>query len=164
MRAVIGVLAIATTPLLAGVASLPESHADTPKFPDMSKYTAVNVADYEVDASTPGIQATMVMFLTPDNITCNFMNPPSAGCTGNNFPSVPPVVNGVSAIATDAPLSAGDSGLPHSPNLKTLPPFHTITVNGVTCGVDNARTTACKDTQGRGFVLSPNGSGWLPHI
>ncbi|QCR71458.1 hypothetical protein FCV17_06315 [Mycobacterium avium subsp. hominissuis] len=32
------------------------------------------------------------------------------------------------------------------------------------CGVDNSGTTACKDPQGRGFVLSPHGSGWLPHV
>ncbi|SPM39834.1 hypothetical protein MNAB215_2027, partial [Mycobacterium numidiamassiliense] len=25
-------------------------------------------------------------------------------------------------------------------------------------------TTACKDPQGHGFVLSPRGSGWLPHV
>jgi hypothetical protein len=30
--------------------------------------------------------------------------------------------------------------------------------------VDNAGTTACKDPQGRGFVLSPRGSAWLPHV
>jgi hypothetical protein len=41
---------------------------------------------------------------------------------------------------------------------------HSITVNGIICGADNAGTTACKDPQGRGFVLSPHGSGWLPHV
>ncbi|MBZ4620668.1 hypothetical protein GBO18_12020, partial [Mycobacterium avium subsp. hominissuis] len=36
--------------------------------------------------------------------------------------------------------------------------------DGVVCGVDDSGTTACKDPQGRGFVLSPHGSGWLPHV
>ncbi|MDR3663178.1 MAG: hypothetical protein P4L86_22810 [Mycobacterium sp.] len=49
-------------------------------------------------------------------------------------------------------------------NLKTLPPFHALTVNGVICGVEDARTTACKDAQCRGFVLSPKGAIWLPHV
>ena len=48
--------------------------------------------------------------------------------------------------------------------IKTLPPLHSITVDGVICGVDDAGTTACKDPQGRAFVLSPHGSGWLAHV
>jgi len=43
-----------------------------------------------------------------------------------------------------------------------LSPFHTLTVFGVTCGVDDKKMTACKDPQGRGFVLSPSWSGWIP--
>lgn len=142
----------------------PQSWADAPKFPDMSHYTPANVADYEIDASTPGIHATQVVFLTPDGITCNFMTPPSAGCTGNNFPAVTPASIGVNSIGTDYELDQIGSGIPHASNLKTLPPFHTLTVDGITCGVDDARTTACKDSQGHGFVLSPKGSGWLPQV
>ncbi|RAV09475.1 hypothetical protein DQP57_15185 [Mycobacterium colombiense] len=48
--------------------------------------------------------------------------------------------------------------------VKTLPPSHSITVDGVICGVDNSGMTACKDPQGHGFVLSPHGSSWLPHV
>lgn len=51
-----------------------------------------------------------------------------------------------------------------SPTNKVLQPFHTLTVYGVTCGVDDKGTTASKDPQGRGFVLSPSWSGWLPKI
>jgi hypothetical protein len=148
---------------LFSVVTPPQSWADAPKYPDMSRYTPANVADYEIDASTPGIQATQVAFLTPDDIVCSFSNPAGAGCSGNNFPGVPPASPPggalVNAIGTGWPLQPTNSPLPHASNLKTLPPFHTLTVNGVTCGVDDARTTACKDSQGRGFVLSPKGSG-----
>ena len=148
---------------LLSVAVQPSASADTPQFPDLSHYTPANVADYEIDASTPGIHATQVVFLTPDGIRCSF-SPPVAGCTGNNFPAVPPAVNGVNNIGTDQGVYSAFDGIPHSSNIKTLPPFHTLTVNGVTCGVDDKRTTACKDSQGHGFVLSPNGSGWLPQV
>jgi hypothetical protein len=149
-----------------GVSS--QSWADTPKFPDMSHYTPVNLADYEMDASSPGIQATQIAFLTPDGIVCVFSNPPGVGCSGNNFPGVPPASPPggalVNSIGTETPLRPTNSPLPHVPNLRTLPPFHTITVNGVTCGADDAGTTACKGVQGHGFVLSPKGSGWLPQV
>lgn len=149
------------TPL--AVASQPIALADTPPFPDLSHYTPANVADYEIDASTPGIHATQVVFLTPDNIRCSF-SPPVAGCTGNNFPSVPPASKGVNNIGTDQGVYSTFDGISHPSNIKTLPPFHTLTVDGVTCGVDDKHTTACKDAQGRGFILSPNGSGWIPEV
>ncbi|MBS9535178.1 hypothetical protein KIH27_16445 [Mycobacterium sp. M1] len=60
--------------------------------------------------------------------------------------------------------SLGTSDTIHDQPIKTLPPFHSIALGGVICGVDDAGTTACKDPQGRGFVLSPKGSGWLPHV
>jgi hypothetical protein len=147
-------------------------HADTPTFPDISGYTPVNVHDYEIPFSTPGQAATpMVYFLTPDGITCRFSRPAAAGCTGNNFPSVPPASPSsggaarVNSIATDAPLQPTTDPIASatSPTFKTLPPFHSITVDGVICGVDDAGTTACKDPQGQAFVLSTHGSGWLPH-
>ncbi|MGC7358062.1 hypothetical protein RA989_19565, partial [Mycobacteroides abscessus subsp. massiliense] len=52
----------------------------------------------------------------------------------------------------------------HERQDPTLPAYHSITVNGVICGVDDKGTTACKDPQGRGFVLSKQGSGWIPKI
>lgn len=141
----------------------PESHADAPQFPDLGGYTPAAAADFQVDASTPGHPASQVVFLTPDGITCAFSTPASAGCTGNNFPSVTPAARGVNAIGTDSPLDTTNAPIAHSPTMKTLPPFHSITVDGVTCGVDDSRTTACKDAKGRGFILSPKGSGWFPH-
>ena len=111
-----------------------------------------------------GHPGTQVVFLTPDGITCAFSAPASASCTGNTFPAVSAAESGVNSIGTDTPLDTTNAPIAHSRTTKTLPPFHTITVDGVVCGVDDARTTACKDTRGRGFVLSPNGSGWLPHV
>lgn len=168
-------VAVAATALLVVSGELP-AQADTPRFPDLSHYTPVDVADYEVDTSTPGITAQAVFFLTPDGIICA-IDPQGAGCTGNNFPAIPPVANSdngrvVNAIGTDtgldttnAPIgTGGPHGTAHGNPVRTLPPLHTITVGGVVCGVDAAGTTACKDPQGRGFVLSPKGSGWLPHV
>lgn len=139
-----------------------ESPTEATKFPDFGKYTAADVADYRVNASTPGHPGSQVVFLTPDGITCAFSTPASAGCTGNNFPGVPPAASGVNSIATDAELDTTNAPIAGAA-AKILPPFHSITVDGVVCGVDDARTTACRDAKGRGFVLSPNGSEWLAH-
>jgi hypothetical protein len=149
------------------------SHADPPKFPDLSHYTPVNVHDYEKSFTTPGqAPIPMVYFLTPDGITCDFTSSAAAQCTGNNFPGVPPATPSagggarVNWIATNVPLQPTTAPIATSggPTFKTLPPMHSITVGGIVCGVDDAGTTACKDGQGRGFVLSPHGSGWLPHV
>jgi hypothetical protein len=91
------------------------------------------------------------------------------------LPAVPPAasnpnagITGVNWIGTTTGLKQTNEGEPSrvidGHPVKTLPPGRSITVNGVICGVDNAGTTACKDPQGRGFVLSPRGSGWLPHV
>jgi|KBSSwiStaDraftv2_1062776.scaffolds.fasta_scaffold882905_1 hypothetical protein len=168
MRALPRASFIVTVLTLLSFASQPSAWADPPTFPDLGHYTPANVADYEIDASTPGIHATQIVFLTPDNIVCAFSSPPGVGCSGNNFPAVPPASPPggalTNSIGTESPLQPTNSPLPHGSNLKTLPPFHTLTVNGVTCGVDDARMTACKGVQGHGFVLSPNGSAWLPNI
>lgn len=152
-----------------GAAPQPQSWADAPPYPDMSHYTPAKVTDYEIDASTPGINATQVFFRTPDGIVCAFSDPSLAGCWGNNFPGVPPASPPggalVNAIGVGWPLQPTGASVPQASKLntlRTLPPFHTLTVNGVTCGVDDARTTACKDSEGRGFILSPNGSGSFP--
>ena len=167
-------MVIATMSLLVVVGCRAESQADTPKFPDFSDYTAVNVGDYEVDTSTPGRPSKGVYFLTPDGIICGFASyPPGAGCTGDNLPGVPPLTDPapgvVKGIGTDRGVQAtnspiGTDNTVHGNPVNTLPPFNTITVDGVTCGVDDAKTTACKDPQGHGFVLSPKGSGWLEKV
>lgn len=166
--------AAAITAAVAALAVAPAS-ADQPTFPDLSKYTPVNTADYTLDSSTPGIPSNMVVFLTPDGIACNFVVD-QVQCTGNNFPSVPPVatdpakgLNGANWIGTSTGLKK--TGNPtitgntyRGQQIKTLPPFHSISFNGMVCGVDDARTTACKDGEGQGFILSPQWSGWLPKV
>ena len=173
---------IARTPLTvtaavvgAAMIGICSAHADTSAFPDLSRYTPVKVQDYEIDTSIPGAPPKQIVFITPDDIECDF-NAGSAVCTGSNFPGLPPqqVNSGIgnvviNSISTSSGLSVTDgASLPdnifHGAPIKVLPPFHSITVDGVLCGVDNSRTTACIDPQGRGFVLSRRGSGSLPHV
>lgn len=161
-------LIVATAGLAAG-GCRQASHADPLTFPDLSKYTPANPQDYEIPFTTPGHPPVpMFYFLTPDGISCKFSNgPAAAGCTGNNFPGIPPAASnpseGVNSIRTDIGLRQTNTPIAtaNGPSFKTLPPFHTLTVDGVICGVDDAQTTACRDPQGRAFVLSPRGSGWL---
>lgn len=152
------------------------SHSVEPgKFPDMSGYTAVNPDEYKWQSDNPGRpnKITTYGFSTPDGIGCTFGQPPAASCVGNNFPAVSPAPcdpsNGPvesNAISTDHEMwQVGDPTCGGSISTKkVLPPFHTLTVFGVTCGVDDKKMTACKDPQGRGFVLSPSWSGWIPKV
>ncbi|WP_369828672.1 hypothetical protein [Mycobacterium sp. 852002-53434_SCH5985345] len=165
------VTGLAGATLLAACAA----HADGPKFPDLSKYAVAAPADYTIDVPNPGRPPlATVYFLTPDGIVCNFL-PDQAQCSGNNFPAIPPATGNTNAsraavnwIGTTTGLKQTNEGEPSrvidDQPIKTLPPFHSLSVNGFTCGVDNSGMTACKDPQGRGFVLSPHGSGWLPHV
>ncbi|WP_197506325.1 hypothetical protein [Mycobacterium sp. ACS4054] len=151
------------------------AHADAPSFPDLSKDTPANAKDYEILVPNPGRQPLpTVYFLTPDGIVCKFTLD-QASCSGNNLPDIPPAasnpesgITGVNWIGTTSGLNQTSGGEPSrviaGQPVKTLPPAHSLTVNGFVCGVDDSGTTACKDPQGRGFVLSPRGSGWLPHV
>lgn len=151
------------------------AHANPVNFPDLSGYIPANVKDYEISVPNPGRSPdATVYFLTPDGIVCKFTLD-QASCIGNNLPAIPPAasnpeagMNGVNWIGTASGLNQTSGGEPsrviNGQTIKTLPPSHSLTVNGFICGVDNSGTTACKDPQGRGFVLSPHGSGWLPHV
>lgn len=158
-----------TTAVVAGTSVITACavHADPPKFPDISGYAPVNVQDYTIALPNTGrAPLNVVYFMTPDGITCAFGNPPSVGCTGDNFPSVPHAGGG-SANAISTGTGLGDTNAPIAAQgqpIKTLPPNHSITVDGVSCGVNGSGMTACKDPQGRGFILSPQWSGWLPHV
>lgn len=165
--------ALAASSMIAAGLSACTAHADAPSFPDLSGYTPVNAGDYTLTYPNSGrpTPLQLVAFMTPDGVACAFGNPPSAGCTGNNLPGIPPAAPASSGAPRVNSISTGSAprptGTPLDTNgqpLKTLPPFHSITVDGVICGVDNSGMTACKDPQGRGFVLSPHGSGWLPHV
>lgn len=164
-----GVLAGATL-LTPGLA-----HADPPRFPDLSGYTPVAVSDYTIDVPNPGRPPLQtVYFLTPDGVICSFISD-EATCRGNNLPAIPPAAaspnassSAVNWIGTTTGIRQTNEGeqsrVIDGKPVKTLAPSHSITVNGIVCGVDNSGTTACKDPQGRGFVLSPHGSSWLPHV
>jgi hypothetical protein len=168
LRRISLVIAMTVVCIAAGCRS--ESAADTPKFPDMSDWSPVAVADYDVDLTTPGHSNTGTYFKTPDGVVCKIGGyPPGAGCSGHNLPGLPPVTDGSGVNTIDTLTGIGDTNSPgsqdgkvHGNPVKTLPPFHTITVEGTTCGVDDAGTTACRDEQGNAFVLSPSGSGFLP--
>jgi hypothetical protein len=151
------------------------AHADSPSFPDIASYPPVNAGDYVIIIDTPGISHTETYFLTPDGIVCTVRPGSGAACAGNNLPGIPPAsptpggTPRVNLIGTDGPVQPssgvlGTSDTVRGHPIKALPPMHSITANGVICGVDGSGTTACKDPQGRGFVLSPNGSGWLSHV
>jgi len=157
---------ISTTLLVSGTA-----RAGPPTFPDLRAYTPVTVSDYTIALPNPGhAPLNAVYFVTPDGITCDFGNPPAAGCTGNNLPGIAPQdKNPYTYVGTDTGIQPATStpyvnATIQEHQIRTLPPFHSITVDGVICGVDNSGMTACKDSPGRGFVLSPRGSGWLPHV
>ncbi len=150
-----------------------KAHADPPQFPDLSGYTPVNSTDYTLTYPNSGRPTPLqvVAFVTPDGVICAFGNPPSAGCTGNNLPGIPSAAPSSSGAPRLNTISTGSgphpTGSPLDTNgqpLNALPPFHSITVDGVMCGVDDEGTTACKDAQSRGFVLSPRGSGWFHHV
>ena len=156
--------------------SNPSTFAETGKFLDMSGYTPANPDDYQRELDNPGRPPPLVTygFKTSDGVQCSFDQSPLAVCTGNNLPGIPPadcdsMAKTVNTMSTDRGLSKTSdpscaAGQTDSLPSKELPPFHTLTVFGVTCGSDDAGATACKDPQGRGFVLSPSWSGWLPKV
>jgi hypothetical protein len=147
------------------------------QFPDMSDYTPVRPDDYIEQLDNPGRPNKLVTysFNTPDGVECSFGQPASASCGGNDLPSIPPAVcdpkqgiyryNLISTSRGVQQWSRGGSNCSENPAThKVLPPFHKLTMYGVTCGVDDKGTTACVDPQRRGFVLSPSWSGWLPKV
>ncbi|RIS80471.1 hypothetical protein D2E44_19085 [Mycobacteroides abscessus] len=153
----------------------PPKSADAARFPNMDNYTPANPDDYKTEYETPGrpgTKMTKYAFTTQDGIECGFEQRPSAGCTGVNFPSMPPAQCdppnrkfAVYGISTNSGLQQyGDSKCDVASKAKALQPLHTLTVYGVTCGVDDKGTTACKDPQGQAFVLSPSWSGWIPKV
>ncbi len=161
-------VAIALATLCYGTCT---AHADPPPFPDLDKYAPVDAAEYTIALPSPGDRPIdQTFFLTPDGIPCTFLNPSIAGCTNGNLPGVPLQAGArYVRVSTDSGIkpygsSSYVNGTIQGHPLKTLPPFHSLSVNGTICGVDDSGTTACKDPQGRGFILSPAGSAWYPHV
>jgi hypothetical protein len=166
---IVKALAVSAATTCVAAFGMCTAHADPPKFPDFSDYTAVNPADYRIDTTSPGVPSSRVVFLTPDGVPCSFLSG-VAGCTGDNLPGIQAKdKRPYSYVSTDGGIRVAGStpyvdNTVHGQPIKTLPAFHSITFNGATCGVDDSGTTACKDSQGRGFILSPSWSGWLPKV
>lgn len=167
-------MSLAAAAALLGGVQAPASHADPPPFPALGGYAPVNIADYRIDTTTPGHPSSGTYFLTPDGVVCNFSSL-QPQCRGNNLPAIPPAasepskgLNRSNWIGTVTGLKQTNEGSPtdtfNGQPIKTLPPLHSITIGSAICGVDNQGTTACKDAQGRGFILSPAWSGWLPKV
>lgn len=172
MRQRLAIAALGTTCLC--VVGHPVARGDTPQFPDLSGYTPVDIADYRIDTTTPGHPSSGTYFVTPDGVVCDFSTL-QAQCSGNNLPAIPAAasdpargLNRVNWIGTTTGLKQTNEGpvgyTVHDQLLKSLPPFHSISVSGSICGVDDKGTTACRDAKGRGFILSPTWSGWLPKV
>lgn len=163
------IAALTATGLIAGSACSTPSHAE-PAFPDLSSYARANSSDYAVAILNfhPHDPTNAIYFLTPDGIPCNF-HTDSVECIGN----IPGVAdndkNRYTSISTASGIKAAGStpysnGTVQGQPIRTLPALQSLAVAGDTCGVDSAGTAACKDFQGRGFVISQQGTRWLPHV
>lgn len=93
-RALCTAIVILTTSLLTAC----DGHAEPLKFPDLSGYTPVDIANYEIAFDNPGRQPTRTdYFLSPDGVVCLIDNG-GAACLGNNLPGVAPVANPVTTV------------------------------------------------------------------
>lgn len=162
----------ATASMTAALAVLCACHANAepPKFPDLNTYVAANVDEYVILLPNVGREPIRaVFFLTPDGLHCGFLSG-SAGCTGDNIPGVAEKdKNPYTYVSTGSGIEPTAStpyknGKVQGHDLKTLPPLHSMTVEGAICGVDDVGTTACKGSDGSGFVLSKRGSTWFPKV
>ena len=165
--------AISLAAALLVAANHPYSQADSPRFPDLSHYTSVHPQDYLIAFDNPGRRPTpMTYFLSPNGVVC-VIDGEGAACFGDNLPSVPAPGGRESRVTyMDTQKGLYQSSNPgyvdgteiRGQTIRPLAPFHSINVEGVVCGVVDRGTTACKDTLGRGFILSPTWSGWLPKV
>jgi hypothetical protein len=165
----LALLAVVTWLVASG---LPQSSADSPRFPDLGSYTPVNVGDYTVELPNPGrAPIEDVVFMTPGGVPCGFLpgaggTQGTVGCTSDRFPGVntegPYTYIDTALGVQNAGSTPYSDGSIQDHKISVLPPFHSIAFAGMICGVDDKDTTACKDSQRRGFVLSPAWSGWLP--
>lgn len=148
-------------------------HAEPPRFPDLSRYTPVDMADYQIAFDNPGRPPNQIVhFLSPDGVICK-VDYWDAACSGNNLPGLPSVPDPkVSIHYMDTQSGLRQAAIPrhivnntiHDQPIRTLPPFHSIMTRGSICGVDDKKMIACKDLRGRGFILSPSWSGWLDDV
>jgi hypothetical protein len=82
------VAVVATLSLAARCSSGPARAQ--PVFPDLSRYSPVNVADFTIAIPDPGRgSSNSIFFPTPDANACMLVNA-TAECTGNKFPGISP--------------------------------------------------------------------------
>lgn len=65
---------IAAGAVVVAVLSGCTAHAEPSKFPDLSGYTPVNIADYRIDMTTPGHPSSEIYFLTPTALPATFLS------------------------------------------------------------------------------------------
>ena len=131
--------------------------ASTPAFPDFGGYTPVDAKAYF--QSRPYFGG--IMFSTPDGLSCdhnamNSLNDPnvvSLTCTGPRPDQGPG--NWKVRVTTDraATVDRASNNPPEGGPYPLVPARHTITYEGIFCGVDADGTTACR-IGGHGFVLT----------
>lgn len=161
---------VSLTALAIGLIGSCTANAEPPEFPDIKSYKPVDVQEYTISLPNTGSEPIdFVYFQTPDGLLCSFLSG-EAGCTGDNIPGVSAKdKNPYTDIGTDSGIKPMGStpfinGRVQGHEVKVLPALHSITVDGSTCGVDDKGTTACRDSHQRGFVISPHGTAWFPHI
>jgi hypothetical protein len=147
----------------------PAAHGDPPAFPDVDHFTPVTAQDFTVRLPLhPHDPTEALYFLTPQGIPCHFLTG-AVACAGT-VPGVLPAdaapfttvstADGIHSATSTSYVNGTIQGLP----IQTLPAMHSLTGGGAICGVDDAGATACRDFSGRGFVISPRGTTWLPHV
>ncbi|WP_166906296.1 hypothetical protein [Mycobacterium sp. DL440] len=142
----------------------PSSSAEPPGFPDLSKFTEVDAAQFSRPFSYAERWANVYSFFrTLDGINCTIG--PGSWCSGN-IPGLPQdrgsACKSVDQEANDQQFTftAHDSRCEPTKD-KVLNPGQKLTdsLTGTKCVVGENRLTACVSTQGKhGFVLQPSGS------
>jgi hypothetical protein len=145
------------------VSASPSTAATAPAgatdFPDFDGFEAVDANQFY--QSRPYFGG--VLFATPNGMSCdnnamNSLDDPNAvvlSCTGPRPDRGPG--NWKVRVATDkaATIEQGSSKPPEGGPYKLLPARHTISYQGILCGVDDKGTTACR-VGDHGFILAPD--------
>lgn len=152
--------ALVTTAVSAaiGVLAAPVAAADPaapPPLPDVTAYMPMNPADYTVNGGK------WYAFAGPPGVVC-ILNSLSGeyGCSGP-LPGAPEGANLVSAGPSGPPkFSTTDSPAYAAAGVvKGLPPNRRLSFRQIFCGMDDAGTVTCMNTQEKvGFVVGPTGS------
>ncbi len=126
-----------------------------PPLPDVTAYMPMNAADYTVNSGK------WYAFAGPPGVVC-ILNSLSGeyGCSGP-LPGAPDGANLVSAGLSGAPKFSTTDSPPYAAAgvVKALPPNRRLSFRQIFCGVDDAGTVTCLNTQEKvGFSVGPGGS------